>query len=92
MENIELAAEEKCPASEGTRTAGSKQMQKDIARPLIFSSRHVLSVEDLMDVLHIGRNTAYNLVQSGKIRSIKIGRIYHIPLEAVDEFLKDENG
>ena len=33
-----------------------------------------LRVEDLMPVLAIGRNTAYELVRSGQIRSIKIGR------------------
>ena len=33
-----------------------------------------LRVEDLMPILGIGRNTAYELVRSGKIRSIRIGR------------------
>ena len=33
-----------------------------------------LRVEDLMPVLAIGRNTAYELVRSGQIRSIRIGR------------------
>lgn len=33
-----------------------------------------LRVEDLMPVLDIGRNTAYELVRSGQIRSIRIGR------------------
>ena len=34
----------------------------------------MLRVEDLMPVLDIGRNTAYELVRSGQIRSIRIGR------------------
>ena len=33
-----------------------------------------LRVEDLMPVLDVGRNTAYELVRSGQIRSIRIGR------------------
>ena len=33
-----------------------------------------LRVEDLMPVLDIGRNTAYELVRSGQIRSIRIGK------------------
>ena len=32
-----------------------------------------LRVEDLMPILGIGRNTAYELVRSGQIRSIKSG-------------------
>lgn len=38
-----------------------------------------LRVEDLMPILGIGRNTAYELVRSGKIRSIRIGRQLRIP-------------
>ena len=46
-----------------------------------------LKVEDLMPILGIGRNTAYELVRSRKIRSIKVGRTYRIPKAAVDEYL-----
>ena len=46
-----------------------------------------LRVEDLIEILHIGRNTAYELVRSGQIRSIRIGRQRRIPKEAVQEYL-----
>ena len=46
-----------------------------------------LRVEDLMPILDIGRNTAYELVRSGLIRSIRIGRQLRIPRDAVVEFL-----
>jgi len=46
-----------------------------------------LRVEDLMPILGIGRNTAYELVHSGQIRSIRIGRQLRIPKEAVQEYL-----
>lgn len=47
----------------------------------------VLRVEDLMPILDIGRNTAYELVRSGQIRSIKIGRKIRIPRDAVADYL-----
>ena len=47
----------------------------------------VLNVEDLMPILGIGRNTAYALVRSGQIRSIRLGRKIRIPRDAVEEFL-----
>lgn len=50
-----------------------------------------LRVEELMPVLDIGRNTAYELVRSGKIRSVQIGRQLRIPKEAVLEFLIHKN-
>lgn len=47
----------------------------------------VLKVEDLAKVLSIGLNSAYELVRSGQVRSVKVGRIYRIPKSAVDEYL-----
>ena len=46
-----------------------------------------LRVEDLMPILGIGRNTAYELVRSGQIRSIKIGRQLRIPKQALIDYL-----
>ena len=47
----------------------------------------VLRVEDLMSVLNIGRNAAYELVRSGQIRSVRIGRQIRIPKDAIREYL-----
>lgn len=48
----------------------------------------VLKVEELMSILSIGRNTAYELVRSGQISSIRIGRIYRIPRASLEEYLQ----
>ena len=40
-----------------------------------------------MPILDIGRNTAYELVRSGKIRSIRIGRQLRIPKDALQDYL-----
>ncbi len=47
----------------------------------------VLTVEDLARILAISKNTAYELVRSRKIRSVKIGRTYRIPRSALQEYL-----
>ena len=47
----------------------------------------VLRVEDLMSVLKVGRNAAYELVRSGQIRSVRIGRQIRIPKDAIREYL-----
>lgn len=51
----------------------------------------VLKVEELMPILNIGRNSAYELVRSGRIRSFKLGRSYRVPVEAVEEFLRKKS-
>ena len=50
-----------------------------------------LRVEDLTSILDIGRNTAYELVRCGKIRSIRIGKQLRIPKDALVEYLSSEN-
>lgn len=47
----------------------------------------VLTVTNLAQSLMIGRNSAYALLRSKKIRSIRVGRQLRIPREALLEFL-----
>ena len=51
----------------------------------------IMTVENLMDYLNIGRTTAYKLVQSGKIKTMRIGRIYRISKASVDEYVRKES-
>ena len=50
-----------------------------------------LRVEELMPIFGVGRNTAYELVRSGQIRSIRIGRQLRVPKDAVLNFLNQQN-
>lgn len=47
----------------------------------------VLRIDDLIEILSIGRNAAYDLIRSGEIRSIRIGKSYRIPRDAVVEYI-----
>ena len=47
----------------------------------------VLLVDDLMPVLKIGRNAAYALVRSGKIKPHRIRNSYRIPRSELLRFL-----
>ena len=49
----------------------------------------VLTVSELAKYLQIGRNQAYALIQSGAIRSIRIGRAIRIPKSAVIDYLEN---
>jgi excisionase family DNA binding protein len=48
----------------------------------------VMSVADLCSVLNIGRNTAYRLLKSGDIKSVRIGNVHKIPKARVIEYLE----
>ena len=47
----------------------------------------ILTVDELCKVLKIGKNTAYTLLKSGEIKSVKIGRVYKIPKRNVIAYI-----
>ena len=47
----------------------------------------LMTVSELASVLRIGRNSAYDLVSSGEVRSCRIGRRIRIPRAAVVAYL-----
>lgn len=49
----------------------------------------VVDINDLTRMLNIGRNKAYELINTNKIQSIKIGRKHIIPKFRVVEFLRN---
>ena len=48
----------------------------------------VVNVAQLQKMLGIGRNTAYNLLKTNKIRSIRIGKIYRVPKINILKYLQ----
>lgn len=44
-----------------------------------------LTVEELAETLKISLSTAYTLVRSGRVRYIRVGAQYRIPVSALDE-------
>ena len=47
----------------------------------------IVSVEDVMEMLHLGRVTVYNLLKSDKIHTLRVGNKYVIPKKSVIDFL-----
>ena len=59
-----------------------------ISDPETTASRaqpRVLRVEEAARLLGVGRSLAYDLIRSGRLRSIKIGSRRLVPVAAVDE-------
>lgn len=50
----------------------------------------VIGVEDVADTLKIGRNKAYELVNQGHIRALKVGNQYRIPRDSFVTFVMGE--
>ena len=50
----------------------------------------VIGVEDVADTLKIGRNKAYELVNCGEIKALKVGNQYRIPRDSFISFVTGE--
>ena len=46
-----------------------------------------LKVQEVAEILRCGRNQAYELIQRGEIRSVRIGRAVRVTRSALEEFL-----
>jgi excisionase family DNA binding protein len=53
----------------------------------------IVTVDELVKMLSIGRNAAYALLQNGSVSSFKIGKCYKIPkLSVIDYVLEQKQG
>ena len=52
----------------------------------------VLDVSDVADTLKIGRNKAYQLINSGAIKAIKVGNHYKVLRDSFVTFLRGGAG
>lgn len=61
------------------------------AQAKIFEEyQDIVTIKDVRKMLKIGRALAYELVRSGKIPSMKIGRSFRIQKSKVIEYLQQE--
>ena len=50
----------------------------------------IMTVEDLMPILLIGRSTAYKLARSGKLKTFRVEKQIRITRDALMEYIKQE--
>lgn len=52
----------------------------------------LISLDDLCEMLFIGKNTAYHLLNSGEIKAFRIGRSWKIPRQSVINYVRSKSG
>lgn len=51
----------------------------------------MITIDELCDLLMIGRTTAYNLLQSGELKAFKIGKVWKISRASVEQYIKERS-
>ncbi|MDE5558421.1 MAG: helix-turn-helix domain-containing protein [Ruminococcus sp.] len=47
----------------------------------------IITIEELMKLLNIGKNTAYRLLESREIKGFILGNKWKIPIESVNSYI-----
>lgn len=52
----------------------------------------LISIDDLCEMLFIGKNAAYHLLNTGEIKAFRIGRNWKIPRQSVINYIRGKSG
>ena len=55
-----------------------------------LKANEIITIEQLMDMLNIGKNTAYKLLDSKAIKAFRIGNKWKIPLSSVYSYINEK--
>ena len=57
---------------------------------MLNQSDDFLPVEEVCELLKIGHNAAYRMLNTGELKAIRNGRVWRIPKQAIIEFTKEK--
>lgn len=50
----------------------------------------LLTTDEAIEALKIGKNALYDLLHSGKLKAYRNGRVWRIPRQAIEEFIRTQ--
>ena len=57
---------------------------------MLNQSDDFLTVDEVCELLKIGHNAAYRMLNTGELKAIRNGRVWRIPKQAIIEFTKEQ--
>ena len=51
----------------------------------------LITIEELCELLMIGRSTAYQLLKSNELKSFKIGKVWKISKASVEKYIRERS-
>ena len=54
----------------------------------MLTPKEILTREEVMEILKIGRSTFYKLLQTGELKGFKEGNRYKVPVESVERYIE----
>ena len=54
---------------------------------MLNNTKDILTLKELQELLHIGKNTALQLVQSGDIEGFRVGKQWRVMKESIVKYM-----
>lgn len=55
---------------------------------MLNNTKDILTLKELQELLHIGKNTALRLVQSGEIEAFRVGKQWRITKDSMIKYIR----
>ena len=55
-----------------------------------MNNLNLLTIEELCEKLQVSKNTAYNLLNSKKIKGLKVGRNWRVLQDSIEEYIAEQ--
>lgn len=52
----------------------------------------LMSIPDVMEALHIGKNRVYEMLNNGEIKAFRMGKPWKVPKESVIQYVLSQAG
>ena len=56
---------------------------------MYYNDYDILTIDEVLDYLDIGRNSLYKLLNSGELKAFRIGRNWKIPMRSITEYINE---
>ena len=64
-------------------------MYEDIYEDELEIENEYLTPKEVMNLLYIGRNTFYKLVNSGELPAFRVGKLWRVSRDALENYAKN---
>lgn len=65
----------------------SIENEEDLTMRETITGKEILTREEVMEILKIGRSTFYKLLQNGELKGFKEGNRYKVPVDSIEEYV-----
>ena len=55
-----------------------------------MSNADLITIDEMREILSIGKNAAYTILNSGELKAFKIGKVWKIPRQSVYDYINDQ--